>query len=558
MCENTYVNVQTGEELDMEYIERLKDNAMLQHKPELWCEWDFKKNNELGLNIYKVTKGSEKKVWWNCPKCESSYDMNPYQRVKLKCKCPYCRGLRVNSSNSLMSLNPELASEWHPAKNGDLTPNNVTINSGIRVWWLGKCGHEWDTLVSDRTKEKGTNCPYCNNNNPKVLKGFNDLWTVNKKLSSLLLNPEDGYKYTEGSSKKVDWKCDCGEIIKNKIINDTVRRGLACPKCSDGISFGEKVMYHLLSENNIDFEYDRVREFSDKKRYDFYVPKFNLIIEIQGEHHSQQTTGYFGKNGKLEDEIRNDNHKKEIAFKNGIKHYFTIDVINRDIDGMKNNIIESGLLTILDVKSVNWIELSLNAQRSLVLDICKYYRENEVTTTDLSAIFKLTSATIIKYLKLGDTLNICDYSPNSQRTKTISKKKVAKPVVQFDLEGNFIKKHDSIKDAVETLKIESNGSISACCKGQSVSAHGYIWRYYEDVKDTTKIKHYRRKDNKSIVQLSLDGEFIKLFNTVTEASNSVGGANISKCCNGTYSQSKGYRWMYKDDYEEKYGKIVAK
>jgi len=57
MYENTYINIQTGEALDMKHVESLKDNAMLKIKPELWCEWDFEKNGQFGgyaLNVKTV------------------------------------------------------------------------------------------------------------------------------------------------------------------------------------------------------------------------------------------------------------------------------------------------------------------------------------------------------------------------------------------------------------------------------------------------------------------------------------------------------------------------
>ena len=52
----------------------------------------------------------------------------------------------------------------------------------------------------------------------------------------------------------------------------------------------------------------------------------------------------------------------------------------------------------------------------------------------------------------------------------------AKKVIQYDLQGIFIKKWDCIIDIKEQLKI--NGSnIGECCKGRRKTAGGYIWRY---------------------------------------------------------------------------------
>ena len=62
---------------------------------------------------------------------------------------------------SLADFNPELAKQWHPDKNGDLTPYDVLPGSNVKVWWKCPRGtdHEWKTSVGLR--KKGTGCPKC-------------------------------------------------------------------------------------------------------------------------------------------------------------------------------------------------------------------------------------------------------------------------------------------------------------------------------------------------------------------------------------------------------------
>lgn len=50
--------------------------------------------------------------------------------------CPYLIGQKVwPGYNDLKTLYPELAQEWHPVKNGKLTPSNITAGSSKLVWW---------------------------------------------------------------------------------------------------------------------------------------------------------------------------------------------------------------------------------------------------------------------------------------------------------------------------------------------------------------------------------------------------------------------------------------
>ena len=62
--------------------------------------------------------------------------------------------------NDLQTLNPEVASDWHPQKNEGITPQEFTVGSHRKVWWFCEnCGHEWNTTIKDRVKSKG--CPKC-------------------------------------------------------------------------------------------------------------------------------------------------------------------------------------------------------------------------------------------------------------------------------------------------------------------------------------------------------------------------------------------------------------
>ena len=55
--------------------------------------------------------------------------------------------------------------------------------------------------------------------------------------------------------------------------------------------------------------------------------------------------------------------------------------------------------------------------------------------------------------------------------------KFIKPVVQYDLNGNFIRNWTSIKDAKTKLNINN---IPAVCKGKAKQSGGYIWKYINE------------------------------------------------------------------------------
>ena len=125
---------------------------------------------------------------------------------------------------------PALAAQWHPEKNGSLTPSDVSAFSGERVWWLGPCGHEW--LTAPRARAEGHGCPYCAGR--KVLAGFNDLATKAPALAAEwhpekngALAPSD---VAAGSRRKAWWLGPCGHEWEAAVSNRY--RGSGCPYCS--------------------------------------------------------------------------------------------------------------------------------------------------------------------------------------------------------------------------------------------------------------------------------------------------------------------------------------
>ena len=64
------------------------------------------------------------------------------------------------------------------------------------------------------------------------------------------------------------------------------------------------------------------------------------------------------------------------------------------------------------------------------------------------------------------------------------------------------------------------------------------------------IEKFIKSKSKSILQFTLDGDFIRNWDSATIAEKEIGtGGNISKCCRGIYKSMYGYKWGYADDYE---------
>ena len=136
------------------------EHSLLETHPLQSSEWDYDKNQPLKPENF--TFGSDTKVWWLCEKGHSYYSAIKNRTNKDNLTgCPYCSGNKVGKDNNLLHLFSKLCQEWHPTKNGNLSPHQVTPGSEKKVWWLCSKGHSYESRVSDRTRNPPRGCPYC-------------------------------------------------------------------------------------------------------------------------------------------------------------------------------------------------------------------------------------------------------------------------------------------------------------------------------------------------------------------------------------------------------------
>ena len=247
-------------------------NSVFVKFPELIKEWHLTKNGK--LTPKDVQSGSNKGIWWKCSKCEYEWRARSWDRHKGEKSCPKC--------SCLSTQNPGLAKEWHPTKNGKLTPYGVSYGSKLNVWWkCSRCEYEWKAMVYARSGGEGM-CPGCHSlgvKSPALAKEWHP--TKNGKLTP--------YDLSYRSSLSVWWKCsECGHewLARPQSRQD----GCGCPRCcmvilKDGTACSSLVdahFYLLFKQKGIAFLYNKMYENLGQHRYDFYLPEENKYIEVTG------------------------------------------------------------------------------------------------------------------------------------------------------------------------------------------------------------------------------------------------------------------------------------
>lgn len=199
--------------------------------PEIAAQWHPSKNGIRKPQM--VFSGSHQRVWWKCEKGHE-WQATISSRTTYKTGCPVCTGKQVQpGENDLATVFPNIAAQWHPDKNGDLLPSNVTPFSNLRVWWRCRLGHEYISQISARCSDN-SGCPFCSGK--KVLPGFNDLATkyptIAEEWHPTLNGTLTPQMVTAGSKKKIWWQCAEGHVWKTVIYSRTGQKKTGCPVCA--------------------------------------------------------------------------------------------------------------------------------------------------------------------------------------------------------------------------------------------------------------------------------------------------------------------------------------
>ena len=201
--------------------------SLAEKSPNLIHEWS---ERNLPLSPETISYGSHRMVWWK-GSCGHEWQAVVKSRsIGRQTGCPYCSGNRVlKGFNDFATRYPEIASEWSE-KNAPFTPDQFSAFSNRKMWWKGKCGHEWQALIADRSSGHG--CPYCNTH--KRLKGFNDFATSHpllvkewaKENGEVQPDALPSYHYL------AYWKCSaCGNTYR--AWTDSRANGSKCPYCTN-------------------------------------------------------------------------------------------------------------------------------------------------------------------------------------------------------------------------------------------------------------------------------------------------------------------------------------
>jgi len=333
----------------------------------------------------------------------------------------------------------------------------------------------WISLNKFKTRK----CGCCSNK--IVKKEINSIYKTNQEVVKYMVDKKDGDKYSKGANVKIKCHCICGKRVDYININQLILNNkVTCDNCSTRISYPNRFMFNLLKFSIIKFYQEKFFEWSKvtsenshKKYYDFYLPESNTILELNGLQHYQDVK-YF--KSTLEESIKNDNCKKELAIKNGIKNYFVINCSFSNVSFIKESIINSGLLKTINIdeNSIDWIKCSAMSIPISVKNVADKYNEGLHSRKGIAEFLKMKERLVKKYIKVAyENGLLINYTPEMAELESRFKSKIVcfnKENIYYEMTLKEISKSDIF------TKHFTTSYISFCIRKQK-PIEGIILKY---------------------------------------------------------------------------------
>lgn len=232
----------------------------------------------------------------------------------------------LEKSNYLKD-NKELMKEYDYEANADINLKDLKIGSNKKIGWICNKGHRWKATVYNRVN--GTKCPFCTNS--KILRGFNDLETLNPNLAKEWDYTKNGKKPCEigaGTAKKYWWICHvCGYEWEAPVVVRHIKN-VGCPECAKEkhTSFPEQSIFYYLQKYYKKYQVYNRYLFENKYEADIYIKKIKLAIEYDGSYYHNIVGSKKRENNKNKYLISN--NIKLIRVRENVKN----DKLSDDID----------------------------------------------------------------------------------------------------------------------------------------------------------------------------------------------------------------------------------
>lgn len=312
-------------------------------------EWDYSKND---IDPDTIPPHQNKKYWWKCNNGHQSYESTVNNKISgTGGNCPYCSSQKLSEEKSLAFLNSSLAKEWHPVKNGEITPSDIFANSNEKVWWLCPvCNHEWEATVTNRNNNK-RGCPSCAKGRQSSLpEQF-----IYYYIKQIFLDAINNYKlnssteidvYIPSIKLGIEYDGEFYHSSNSKYIKDKAKNNLLYEKGVQLIRIREENCYPMNEDYCTIYKVKYTSDYSDlqivmQKLLDNLCLKYNksyLTVNIDAELRNLLAM-----------------QLSHVAFKDSFAYYIKSNPVKALWDSDANYPLTSEMVTPMSDKVVTWI-----------------------------------------------------------------------------------------------------------------------------------------------------------------------------------------------------------
>ena len=297
------------------------------------CEFCYKKSfashpmaihwsSKNKINPRNILKGSDKKVWFDCNKCNHDFESVLYS-ISRGTDCPYCSNQKICDCEYCFKkscASHEMSKAWSPLN--EIKAQDVFLQSNKKIKFnCLRCFHEYETTPNHYYNRDGS-CPFCANQ--RLCKDciichdksfashpLAHYWSIKNEVSSRSV--------FKGAEKKYWFNCNnCSSEFESKLYN--VLTGYWCPYCKKKTE--AKVLQFLKCKAQLRFDWCRFSKTNNIMPFDFGVDK--VLIEVDGDQHFNQVSNWDSPENVQVKDIEKINH----CLKNG---YSIIHIYQKDI-----------------------------------------------------------------------------------------------------------------------------------------------------------------------------------------------------------------------------------
>ncbi|QDJ97465.1 hypothetical protein PALS1_031 [Staphylococcus phage PALS_1] len=235
----------------------------------------------------------------------------------------------------------------------------------------------------------GSGCAY--KSSQRIYEG-NSLYSI-ESLRPYIVDVEEAKTISKGGNKyKI--KVKCIECQKEKLMTPykLSTRGFFCELCDKGASYPENFFKSYLKVKGIKYEYQKVFKDLPDRRFDFYLPESNTVIETHGIQHYKESGNWDFKETQNSDQI-----KKEYCQKHNI-NLVVIDSSKSNFQFMKNTINKTEELEPIQDNEVNLILQNIEEIRNYPVKKIIDMNKKGKNTKEIENELDVPQATVLNIL----------------------------------------------------------------------------------------------------------------------------------------------------------------